>query len=62
MKNQILQSFLAVCAGAVIFQSCQQEDTIPPVIHSVSVNDTIGQDFAVMPGDSLAIRFTIADD
>lgn len=62
MKNQILQSMLAVFAAAFILQSCQQEDTIPPVIHSVSVNDIIGQDFAVMPGDSLAIRFTIADD
>jgi len=48
--------------GAFILQSCQQEDTTPPAISSVSVNDVIGQDFLVQPGDSLAIRFTITDE
>jgi hypothetical protein len=62
MKKQILKSFLLLIGGAFILQSCQQEDTTPPAISSVSVNDVIGQDFLVQPGDSLAIRFTITDE
>jgi len=62
MKNQILKSFLVLIGGAFILQSCQQEDTNPPAISSVSVNDVMGLDFLVQPGDSLAIRFTIIDD
>ena len=61
MKNQILKSFLVLIGGAFILQSCQQEDTNPPAISSVSVNDVMGLDFLVQPGDSLAIRFTITD-
>ena len=62
MKKQIFKSLLVLIGGAFIFQSCKQDDTTLPVISSVSVNDTLGQDFMVMPGDSLAIRFTISDD
>jgi hypothetical protein len=61
MKNQILKSFLVLIGGAFILQSCQQEDTNPPAISSVSVNDVMGLDFLVQPGDSLAIRFIITD-
>lgn len=62
MKKQILKSFLVLIGGAFILQSCQQEDTTPPAISSVSVNDIMGLDFLVQPGDSLKIRFTITDD
>ena len=62
MKKQILKSFLVLIGGAFILQSCQQEDTNPPAISSVSVNDIMGLDFIVQPGDSLAIRFTITDE
>lgn len=62
MKKQILKSFLVLIGGAFILQSCQQEDTNPPAISSVSVNDVMGLDFMVQPGDSLAIRFTITDE
>ena len=62
MKNQIIKSIIVLVSIAAVLQSCQQEDTTPPVIGSVSVNDTIGQDFMVLPGDSLAIRFTLTDD
>ena len=61
MKNQILKSLLVLIGGAFILQSCQQEDTNPPAISSVSVNNIMGLDFIVQPGDSLAIRFTITD-
>ena len=61
MKNQILKSLIVLIGGAFIFQSCQNEDTNPPAISSVSVNDIMGLDFIVQPGDSLAIRFTITD-
>jgi hypothetical protein len=61
MKKQILKSFLVLFGGAFILQSCQQEDINPPAISSVSVNDVMGLDFLVQPGDSLAIRFTITD-
>ena len=62
MKNQILKSIIVLISGAVILQSCKQEDTNPPAISSVSVNDIMGLDFIVQPGDSLAIRFTITDE
>jgi hypothetical protein len=62
MKKQTLISFLVLIGGAFILQSCHQEDTNPPAISSVSVNDVMGLDFLVQPGDSLAIRFTITDD
>ena len=61
MKKQILKAFLVLIGGAFILQSCQKEDTNPPAISSVSVNDVMGLDFIVQPGDSLAIRFTITD-
>ena len=62
MKNQFLKTLVLFVVGASLFQSCKQEDTTPPIISSVSVNDTLGQDFTVMPGDSLYVRFTITDD
>jgi hypothetical protein len=62
MKKQFFKTTLLMAFGTILFQSCQQEDTTPPVISSVSVNDTLGQDFAVMPGDSLYIRFTVTDE
>jgi hypothetical protein len=62
MKNQFIKTTLFVAFGAIVFQSCKQEDTMPPVISSVFVNDTLGQDFAVLPGDSLFIRFTVTDE
>ena len=62
MKNQILKSFIVLISGAFILQGCQPEDTNPPAISSVSVNDIMGLDFIVQPGDSLAIRFTITDE
>ena len=61
MKNQFLKTLVLFVVGASLFQSCKQEDTTPPVISSVSVNDVMGLDFLVQPGDSLAIRFTITD-
>ena len=62
MKNQFLKTLVLFAVGASLFQSCKQEDTTPPVISYVSVNDTLGQDFAVMPGDSLYVKFTITDE
>jgi len=62
MKKQILKSLIVLISGAIILQSCQEEDTNPPAISSVSVNDIMGLDFLVQPGDSLAIRFTITDE
>ena len=61
MKKQILRSIIAFLSIAIVLQSCQKEDRNPPAISSVSVNGLMGQDFIVMPGDSLAIRFTITD-
>jgi hypothetical protein len=62
MKNQFLKTLVLFLAGAVLLQSCKQEDTTPPIISSVSVNDTLGQDFMVTPGDSLYVKFTITDE
>jgi hypothetical protein len=62
MKNRILKSLVVLFAAALVLQSCKQEDTTAPIISSVSVNDTLGQDFMVLPGDSLQIQFTISDD
>jgi hypothetical protein len=62
MRNQFLKTLVLLFAGAALLQSCKQEDTTPPIISSVSVNDTLGQDFAVMPGDSLYVKFTITDE
>ncbi len=62
MKNQFLKTTFLVAFGAVGLYGCQQEDTTPPVISSVSVNYTLGLDFAVLPGDSLYIRFTVTDE
>lgn len=62
MKKQILNSIIAFMSVAIVLQSCQRADTNPPVISSVSVNDIMGLDFIVHPGDSLAIRFMITDD
>ena len=62
MKKQILKSLVVLIGTALVFQSCQQEDTTPPVISSVSVNEILGEDFMVLPGDSLQIRFTITDE
>ena len=62
MKNQFFKTLVLFVVGASLFQSCKQEDTTPPIISSVSVNDTLGQDFAVMPGDSLYVKFTITDE
>jgi hypothetical protein len=62
MKNQFLKTLVLFAVGAAFLQSCKQEDTEAPLISSVSVNDTLGQDFAVMPGDSLYVKFTITDE
>ena len=62
MKNQFLKTLVLFVVGASLFQSCKQEDTTPPVISSVSVNEILGEDFMVLPGDSLQIRFTITDE
>jgi hypothetical protein len=62
MKNQFFKTLVLFFVGAAFLQSCKQEDTTAPLISSVSVNDTLGQDFAVMPGDSLYVRFTITDE
>lgn len=62
MKNQFLKTLVLFVVGASLFQSCKQEDTTPPIISSVSVNDALGQDFAVMPGDSLYVKFAITDE
>lgn len=62
MKKQILKSLVVLIGTALVFQSCQQEDTTPPVISSVSVNEILGEDFMVLPGDSLYVKFTITDE
>ena len=62
MKNQFLKTLVLFVVGASLFQSCKQEDTTPPVISSVSVNEILGEDFMVLPGDSLYVKFTITDE
>ncbi len=62
MKNQLIKALGILLLTALELQSCQQEDTTAPIVSSVSVNDTMGQDFMVLPGDSLQIQFTITDD
>ena len=62
MKNQMLKSLTVLLLISAVLQSCREEDTNAPIISSVSVNDTLGQDFQVLPGQALQIRFTITDD
>lgn len=62
MKNNLFYFLIAFIGFSVLLPSCQREDNIPPIIHSVSVNDTLGLDFVVSAGDSLRIKFTITDD
>jgi len=62
MKNQFFKTLVLFFVGAAFLQSCKQEDTTAPLISSVSVNETLGQDFAVTPGDSLYVKFTITDE
>lgn len=62
MKNYFLKSAVVLFVSGIVLQSCQQEDTTAPFFSSVSVNEVLGQDFAVMPGDSLSVRVTISDE
>jgi hypothetical protein len=62
MKIQMLKSLTVLLFIAAVMQSCREEDTTAPIISSVSVNDTLGLDFQVLPGQALQIRFTITDD
>jgi hypothetical protein len=62
MKNHAKYGLPILLAGTLLLQGCQTEDTTPPIIHSVFVNDVLGQDFTVAPGDSLRVKFSIMDD